>query len=84
MTSRPSIKTVAAAAGVSPATVSNAYNRPDQLSAQLRERILSAAAQLGYRGETWPKPYLAGRDQLHRLNTKDTKDTKVANPHTYS
>ena len=28
---------------------------------------LHAAAQLGYQGETWPKPYLAGRDQLHRL-----------------
>ena len=28
---------------------------------------LHAAAQLGYGGETWPKPYLAGRDQLHRL-----------------
>jgi anthraniloyl-CoA monooxygenase len=37
---------------------------------------LHAAAQLGYRGETWPKPYLAGRDQLHRLKTKDTKGTK--------
>ena len=28
---------------------------------------LRAAAQLGYADETWPKPYLAGRDQLHRL-----------------
>ena len=28
---------------------------------------LHAAARQGYRGETWPKPYLAGRDQLHRL-----------------
>jgi len=28
---------------------------------------LHAAAGLGYTGETWPKPYLAGRDQLHRL-----------------
>jgi anthraniloyl-CoA monooxygenase len=28
---------------------------------------LHAAARLGYTGETWPKPYLAGRDQLHRL-----------------
>ena len=27
---------------------------------------LRAAAELGYHGETWPKPYLAGRDQLHR------------------
>jgi anthraniloyl-CoA monooxygenase len=28
---------------------------------------LHAAAQLGYRREAWPKPYLAGRDQLYRL-----------------
>jgi len=28
---------------------------------------LHAAAQLGYGDETWPKPYLAGRDQLYRL-----------------
>ena len=26
---------------------------------------LHAAARSGYAGETWPKPYLAGRDQLH-------------------
>jgi anthraniloyl-CoA monooxygenase len=31
---------------------------------------LHAAAQLRYRGETWPKPYLAGRDQLHRLASR--------------
>jgi anthraniloyl-CoA monooxygenase len=31
---------------------------------------LHAAAQLGYRGETWPKPYLPGRDQLHRLASR--------------
>jgi anthraniloyl-CoA monooxygenase len=28
---------------------------------------LHAAARLGYEGAAWPKPYLAGRDQLHRL-----------------
>jgi anthraniloyl-CoA monooxygenase len=28
---------------------------------------LHAAAALGDRGVTWPKPYLAGRDQLYRL-----------------
>jgi anthraniloyl-CoA monooxygenase len=28
---------------------------------------LRAAARLGDRGETWPAPYYAGRDQLHRL-----------------
>jgi len=31
---------------------------------------LHAAAQLGYRGETWPKPYLAGRDQLYRVRSR--------------
>jgi DNA-binding LacI/PurR family transcriptional regulator len=41
---------VARAIGVSPSTVSNAYNRPDQLSPALRERVLRTAAKLGYAG----------------------------------
>ena len=45
---RPTLDTVAAAAGVSRMTVANAYNRPDQLSAATRLRVLEAAAQLGY------------------------------------
>ncbi|WP_199442417.1 LacI family DNA-binding transcriptional regulator [Umezawaea beigongshangensis] len=47
---RPTLDTVAAAVGVSRATVSNAYNRPDQLSAALRERVLDTARALGYGG----------------------------------
>ena len=38
---------------------------------------LRAAARLGYRGETWPKPYLAGRDQLYRLASRS--ETSPAN-----
>ena len=53
---RMTVKSLAAAIGVSPATISNAYNHPDQLSAQLRERILATAAELGY-----PGPDAAGR-----------------------
>jgi len=53
---RVTVKTLAAAVGVSSATVSNAYNRPDQLSPGLRQRILAKAAELGYAG---PDP--AGR-----------------------
>ncbi|MGH3428221.1 MAG: LacI family DNA-binding transcriptional regulator, partial [Mycobacteriales bacterium] len=41
---------LAAELGVSRTTVSNAYNRPDQLSPELRSRVLTAAAQLGYPG----------------------------------
>jgi DNA-binding LacI/PurR family transcriptional regulator len=41
---------LAADLGVSLATVSNAYNRPDQLSAGLREAILARAKELGFAG----------------------------------
>lgn len=47
---RVTLKTVAERVGVSPMTVSNAFSRPDQLSAALRERILATAAELGYAG----------------------------------
>jgi DNA-binding LacI/PurR family transcriptional regulator len=50
MSQKPSLKTVATAAGVSPSTVSNAYNRPQQLSAELRARILRVAREQGYAG----------------------------------
>lgn len=44
------LQTVADKVGVSRMTVSNAFSRPDQLSAALRERILAAADELGYCG----------------------------------
>ncbi|WP_344419115.1 LacI family DNA-binding transcriptional regulator [Amycolatopsis minnesotensis] len=47
---RPTLDDVADAVGVSRATVSNAYNRPDQLSAGLRAEVLRAAKKLGYSG----------------------------------
>lgn len=47
---RVTVKTIAQAVGVSPSTVSNAYNRPDQLSTELRTKILAVADELGYAG----------------------------------
>ena len=44
------LASLAAELGVSPTTVSNAYNRPDQLAPATRERILAAAAEHGYTG----------------------------------
>ncbi|BBY57968.1 LacI family transcriptional regulator [Mycolicibacterium sarraceniae] len=41
---------MAAELKVSRTTISNAYNRPDQLSADLRERVLATAKRLGYAG----------------------------------
>jgi DNA-binding LacI/PurR family transcriptional regulator len=54
---RPTLDTIAQRVGVSRATVSNAYNRPDQLSTALRERIIATAKQLGYAG---PDPVARG------------------------
>lgn len=48
--SRGTLASLAAELGVSRTTVSNAYNRPDQLSPQLRDRILATAERLGYPG----------------------------------
>jgi DNA-binding LacI/PurR family transcriptional regulator len=50
MTQRPTLQSVAKAAGVSPMTVSNAFNRPDQCSAGTREKVLKIARELGYAG----------------------------------
>jgi DNA-binding LacI/PurR family transcriptional regulator len=56
MAPKVTLQTIADEVGVSRTTVSNAYSRPDQLSDDLRDRILQTAARLGYRG---PDP--AGR-----------------------
>jgi DNA-binding LacI/PurR family transcriptional regulator len=50
MTQRPTLQSVAKAAGVSPMTVSNAFNRPDQCSAGTREKVLAVAREIGYAG----------------------------------
>jgi DNA-binding LacI/PurR family transcriptional regulator len=47
---RPTLAQIASELGVSVMSVSNAYNRPDQLSGALRERILAKAQELGYPG----------------------------------
>jgi len=41
---------IAKALGISRTTVSNAFNRPDQLSPELREQILATAKEMGYSG----------------------------------
>lgn len=54
---RVTLKTLADDLGVSRVTISNAFNRPDQLSTELRERILARAAELGFGG---PDPLARG------------------------
>ncbi|WP_313666827.1 LacI family DNA-binding transcriptional regulator [Arsenicicoccus bolidensis] len=47
---RVTMKDVAEVMGVSVMTVSNAFNRPDQLSSELRARVLHRATKMGYAG----------------------------------
>ena len=47
---RGTLKDVAKAVGVSHTTVSNAFGRPDQLSPELRERIVATARSMNYPG----------------------------------
>lgn len=54
---RVTLQTIADQLGVSRSTVSNAFGRPDQLSAELRTRILTRAQELGFSG---PDPMARG------------------------
>jgi DNA-binding LacI/PurR family transcriptional regulator len=47
---RPTLADLASAGGVSRATASNAFNRPERLSAALRHRLLALAEEIGYSG----------------------------------
>lgn len=49
-TRKLTLKDVASRLNVSTATISNAFNRPDQLSAQLRDNILAECEKMGYFG----------------------------------
>ena len=55
--SRVTLQTLADDLGVSRVTISNAFNRPDQLSRELRDRVLARAAELGFAG---PDPLARG------------------------
>ncbi|MGZ4177073.1 MAG: LacI family DNA-binding transcriptional regulator [Solirubrobacteraceae bacterium] len=57
MAARITLQSIADRLGCSAKTVSNAYNRPDQLSPAMRERVLAVAGELGYAG---PDPLAAG------------------------
>ena len=77
---RPRIDDVARRAGVSKTSVSFAFNQPEHLNAATRDRILAAAAELGYR----PSPIarrLARRrtDQIGLVVPQSTHDI-FANP----
>ncbi len=72
---RPRIQDVAARAGVSKTAVSFAFNQPEHLNEATRERILAAAAELGYRPSPIARRLAARRtDQIGLVLPQPTRD----------
>lgn len=75
------LKTIAAKLNVSTATVSNAFNRPDQLSEKRRKEILSACAILGYFGPNRAAQSLRkGKTNIVALVLSDSVEYTVTDP----
>ena len=73
---RATLASLAAELKVSRTTISNAYNRPDQLSADLRERVLATAKRLGYAGPRSGRP-LAADPQGRRRRAGDHRAAEL-------
>ena len=70
-----SIAAVAALAGVSTATVSRVLNQSKPVSAEIRERVEAAVAQLGYRANPFARSLISGESRLILLVVPD-----ISNP----
>ncbi|HUC58901.1 MAG TPA: LacI family DNA-binding transcriptional regulator [Streptosporangiaceae bacterium] len=69
---RPTIRDVAAQAGVSIGTASKALNGQGKLRAETRERVAAAAAELGFAPNVLARALLAGRTYTVGLITTDS------------
>lgn len=80
-TDKLTIKQVALKLGVSTATISNAFNRPDQLSAKKRLSILEACTNMGYLGPNKAARSLRqGKSNIIALILPDELDFMVSDP----
>lgn len=75
------LKSVAELLGVSVATVSNAFNRPDQLSHDLRRKILEQCSTIGYSGPNAAARSLrTGKSGIIAVLLSDTLEYSVSDP----
>ena len=71
------LQTIADELNISRSTVSNAYSRPDQLSPELRNRILETAERLGYPGPN-PSARSLRRGKAGAIGVVLTSDLSMA------
>jgi len=75
------LKSIAKELGVSNATVSNAFNRPDQLSEKRRNEILASCIKLGYSGPNKAAQSLrSGKFNIVALVLPDSVEYMVTDP----
>ncbi|WP_244930944.1 LacI family DNA-binding transcriptional regulator [Nocardioides sp. W7] len=74
--SGPTIYDVAREAGVATSTVSRALSNPHRVNARTRERVLTVAAELGYRPNPHARALLSGRHHTVAMVVSD-----ITNPH---
>ncbi|WP_394221235.1 LacI family DNA-binding transcriptional regulator [Alteromonas gracilis] len=75
------LKDVAEQLGVSTATISNAFNRPDQLSKAKREEILAQCKKIGYSGPNKAAQILRkGKSNIVALVLADSISYMVSDP----
>ena len=75
------LKDVAKSLNTSTATISNAFNRPDQLSVAKREKILAACTELGYDGPNKAAQILRkGKSNIIALVLADNIEYMVTDP----
>ncbi len=80
-TGRPTIKAVAAAAGVSTAAVSQAVNGTGRISEATRRRVLAAAAELGWSPSASASALRRARTRTIALVVRRPTDVLGADPH---
>ncbi|MDP5130062.1 MAG: LacI family DNA-binding transcriptional regulator [Paraglaciecola sp.] len=79
--SKVTLKSLAKHLGVSVATVSNAFNRPDQLSTELRRHILAESEKLGFGGpNATARSLRTGRSDMIAVLLSDTLEYSMSDP----
>ena len=82
-TKKTTISDIASKTGFSKTTVSFAFNKPERISPETRERILEAARQEGYIPDPMARNFASGNHMSVGLLLPQKVESSLANPYTH-